>query len=104
MGMYKWVDCFVKMLMKDEDYKVDLEFKMVVLLDEGIWKVEKYFGLENFYDIDNMVLNYYLDEVLCVNYIMLKDKDYVILDGQVLIVDFFMGWIMDGWCFLDGLY
>ncbi|MGY5270913.1 preprotein translocase subunit SecA [Lactiplantibacillus plantarum] len=103
-GMYKRADRFAKTLTKDEDYKVDLESKTVVLLDEGIRKAEKYFGLENLYDTDNTALNHYLDEALRANYIMLKDKDYVISDGQALIVDSFTGRIMDGRRFSDGLH
>ena len=103
-GMYKRADRFAKTLTKDEDYKVDLESKTVALLDEGIRKSEKYFGLENLYDTDNTALNHYLDEALRANYIMLKDKDYVISDGQALIVDSFTGRIMDGRRFSDGLH
>lgn len=103
-GMYKRADRFAKTLTKEEDYKVDLESKTVALLDEGIRKAEKYFGLENLYDTDNTALNHYLDEALRANYIMLKDKDYVISDGQALIVDSFTGRIMDGRRFSDGLH
>lgn len=103
-GMYKRADRFAKTLTKDEDYKADLESKTVALLDEGIRKAEKYFGLENLYDTDNTALNHYLDEALRANYIMLKDKDYVISDGQALIVDSFTGRIMDGRRFSDGLH
>ncbi|MCG0731397.1 preprotein translocase subunit SecA [Lactiplantibacillus plantarum] len=103
-GMYKRADRFAKTLTKNEDYKVDLESKTVALLDEGIRKAEKYFGLENLYDTDNTALNHYLDEALRANYIMLKDKDYVISDGQALIVDSFTGRIMDGRRFSDGLH
>ncbi|MFC6164492.1 preprotein translocase subunit SecA [Lactiplantibacillus dongliensis] len=103
-GMYKRADRFAKTLTKEEDYKVDLESKTVALLDEGIRKAEKYFGLDNLYDTDNTALNHYLDEALRANYIMLKDKDYVISDGQALIVDSFTGRIMDGRRFSDGLH
>ncbi|MFC6201357.1 preprotein translocase subunit SecA [Lactiplantibacillus nangangensis] len=103
-GMYKRADRFAKTLTKDEDYKIDLESKTVALLDEGIRKAEKYFGLSNLYDTDNTALNHYLDEALRANYIMLKDKDYVIQDGQAMIVDSFTGRIMDGRRFSDGLH
>lgn len=103
-GMYKRADRFAKTLTKDEDYKVDLESKTAALLDEGIRKAEKYFGLKNLYDTDNTALNHYLDEALRANYIMLKDKDYVISDGEALIVDSFTGRIMDGRRFSDGLH
>ncbi|AVK61945.1 preprotein translocase subunit SecA [Lactobacillus sp. CBA3605] len=103
-GMYKRADRFAKTLTKETDYKVDLESKTVALLDDGIRKAEKYFGLKNLYDTDNTALNHYLDEALRANYIMLKDKDYVIQDGQAMIVDSFTGRIMDGRRFSDGLH
>lgn len=51
----------MKIFKNEDDYKVDLELKIVLLIDEGIKKVEKYFNLKNFYDLENIVLIYYLD-------------------------------------------
>ena len=102
--MYKQTDRFVKQLKKDVDYKIDLESKTVSLTDEGIKKAEKYFNLKNLYDPENTALTHHLDQALRANYIMLLDKDYVVQDGEVLIVDSFTGRVMEGRRFSDGLH
>ena len=89
---------------KDEDFKVDLESKTVSLTEEGIQKGEKYFGLTNLFDPDNTALNHHLDNALRANYIMLRDKDYVVQNDEVMIVDQFTGRIMDGRRYSDGLH
>jgi len=102
--LYKQTDRFVKQLKKDVDYKIDLESKTVSLTDEGIKKAEKYFNLKNLYDPENTALTHHLDQALRANYIMLLDKDYVVQDGEVLIVDYFTGRVMEGRRFSDGLH
>ncbi|MCD7124980.1 preprotein translocase subunit SecA [Limosilactobacillus caviae] len=102
--LYKQTDRFVKQLEKDVDYKVDLESKTVSLTDEGIKKAEKYFNLRNLYDPENTALTHHLDQALRANYIMFLDKDYVVQDGEVLIVDSFTGRVMEGRRFSDGLH
>ena len=102
--LYKQTDRFVKQLKKDVDYKVDLESKTVSLTDEGIKKAEKYFNLRNLYDPENTALTHHLDQALRANYIMFLDKDYVVQDGEVLIVDSFTGRVMEGRRFSDGLH
>ena len=102
--LYKQTDRFVKQLKKDVDYKIDLESKTVSLTDEGIKKAEKYFNLKNLYDPENTALTHHLDQALRANYIMLLDKDYVVQDGEVLIVDSFTGRVMEGQRFSDGLH
>ena len=102
--LYQQTDRFVKKLKKDLDYKVDLESKTVSLTDSGIKKAEQYFNLKNLYDPENTALTHYLDQALRANYIMLKDKDYVVQDGEVMIVDSFTGRIMQGRRFSDGLH
>ncbi len=102
--LYTRTDSFAKTLTEDEDFKIDLESKTVSLTEDGIRKGEKYFGLKNLYDPDNMALNHHLDNALRANYIMLRDKDYVVRDGEVLIVDQFTGRIMDGRRYSDGLH
>ena len=93
--LYTRTDRFAKTLTEDEDFKIDLESKTVSLTEDGIRKGEKYFGLKNLYDPDNMALNHHLDNALRANYIMLRDKDYVVRDGEVLIVDQFTGRAVD---------
>ena len=102
--LYTRTDRFAKTLTEDEDFNIDLESKTVSLTEDGIRKGEKYFGLKNLYDPDNMALNHHLDNALRANYIMLRDKDYVVRDGEVLIVDQFTGRIMDGRRYSDGLH
>ena len=102
--LYKQTDRFVKTLKNEVDYKVDLESKTVALTDEGIQKAEKYFNLKNLYDPENTALTHHLDQALRANYIMLRDKDYVVSDGEVLIVDSFTGRVMQGRRFSDGLH
>lgn len=102
--LYKQTDRFVKTLKNEVDYKVDLESKTVALTDEGIQKAEKYFNLKNLYDPENTALTHHLDQALRANYIMLLDKDYVVSDGEVLIVDSFTGRVMQGRRFSDGLH
>ena len=102
--LYKQTDRFVKQLKNEVDYKVDLESKTVSLTDEGIKKAEKYFNLKNLYDPENTALTHHLDQALRANYIMHLDKDYVVSDGEVLIVDSFTGRVMQGRRFSDGLH
>lgn len=102
--LYIRADRFAKTLTKEDDFKVDLESKTVSLTEQGIQKGEKYFGLTNLFDPDNTALNHHLDNALRANYIMIKDKDYVVRDGEVLIVDQFTGRIMDGRRYSDGLH
>jgi preprotein translocase subunit SecA len=103
-SLYIRTDRFAKTLTEKTDYKIDWESKTVALSEEGIRKAEKYFGLTNLYDPDNMALNHYLDNALRANFIMLRDKDYVVSNGEVLIVDQFTGRIMEGRRYSDGLH
>ena len=103
-NLYRRADRFVKTLSEKKDYKVDLETKTVALTDEGNRKAEKYFKLNNLYDTDNTALTHHIDQALRANYIMSNNKDYVVKDGEVMIVDSFTGRIMDGRRFSDGLH
>ncbi len=102
--MYRRADRFAKTLTAEKDYKIDWESKSISLTDTGIEKAEKYFNLANLYDVDNASLTHHLDQALRANYIMLKDKDYVVQDGEALIVDQFTGRVMQGRRFSDGLH
>lgn len=102
--LYTRTDRFAKTLEKDTDFKIDLESKTVSLTEQGIRKGEQYFGTKNLFDPDNTALTHHLDNALRANYIMIRDKDYVVQDGEVLIVDQFTGRIMDGRRYSDGLH
>ena len=103
IALYLRADRFVKSLKKD-DYKIDWPTKSIVLTESGIQKGEKTFGLHNLYDIDNTLLNHHIDQSLRANYIMERDKDYVVSNKKVLIVDSFTGRVMEGRRFSDGLH
>ncbi|UUV99165.1 preprotein translocase subunit SecA [Vagococcus luciliae] len=101
---YTRVDNFIKTLTEEEDYKIDVQSKTISLTEQGITKAEKYFDVNNLYDIENTSLTHYVDQSLRANYIMLRDIDYVVQEGKVLIVDQFTGRIMDGRRYSDGLH
>lgn len=113
---YIRADRFVKTLVEDKsddevdddedhgDYKIDWPTKTINLTNQGIEKACKHFGLKNLYDIDNQVLVHHIDQALRANYIMLKDIDYVVQNGEVMIVDSFTGRVMEGRRYSDGLH
>ncbi|WP_203623238.1 preprotein translocase subunit SecA [Lacticaseibacillus sp. 866-1] len=103
-GLYIRADRFVKTLKEEDDYKIDWPTKTVALTENGIRKAEKIFGLKNLYDTENTALTHHLDQALRANYIMLKDIDYMVQEGEVLIVDQFTGRAMEGRRFSDGLH
>lgn len=103
-ALYNRVDNFVKRLNEEEDYKIDIQSKTIGLTEKGIEKAEETFGLNNLYDIENTALTHHMDQALRANYIMIRDFDYVVQDGKVLIVDQFTGRIMDGRRYSDGLH
>ena len=113
---YIRADRFVKTLVEDKsdddvdddedhgDYKIDWPTKTINLTNQGIKKACEHFGLKNLYDIDNQVLVHHIDQALRANYIMLKDIDYVVQNGEVMIVDSFTGCVMEGRRYSDGLH
>ncbi|MDD5793612.1 preprotein translocase subunit SecA [Clostridium sp. HCP1S3_B4] len=101
---YKVADYFVKGLKEEEDYTIDEEAKAVMLTDEGIKKAEKAFNVTNYADGENMSLQHYVTQALRANYSMKKDKDYMVKDGEVIIVDEFTGRLMEGRRYSDGLH
>jgi preprotein translocase subunit SecA len=103
-GLYIRADRFVKTLKETEDYKIDWPTKTASLTESGIKKAEKNFGLANLYDTENTALTHHLDQALRANYIMLNDIDYMVQDGEVLIVDQFTGRAMEGRRYSDGLH
>ncbi len=103
-ALYIRADRFVKTLKEETDYKIDWPTKTISLTESGIEKAEANFGLDNLYDTENTALTHHLDESLRANYIMLKDIDYVVQEGEVLIVDQFTGRVMDGRRYSDGLH
>ena len=91
-------------LIKDEDYTIDEKQKTIAPTDSGITKVEKMLGIENLYDADNIELNHLLGASLRAYAMMNRDTDYVVKDGEVVIVDEFTGRLMFGRRYSDGLH
>ena len=102
-AFYTRADNFVKRL-EETDYVIDVQSKTINLTEDGIDKAEENFGVTNLYDVENTALTHYVDQALRANYIMLRDIDYVVQEGKVLIVDQFTGRIMDGRRYSDGLH
>lgn len=100
---YRIADFFVKGLF-EEDYLIDEKKNSVILTDEGIAKTEKYFHLENYADPENMDIQHHLVQALKANHIMKNEKDYIVKDGEVIIVDDFTGRLMEGRRYSDGLH
>lgn len=86
------------------DYIIHEKEKSIVLTAEGVKKVEQWFGIENYSDPKNVQLQHVIDVALRANYIMHRNKDYIVQDDEIKIVDEFTGRIMDGRQFSDGLH
>ncbi|HBC96280.1 MAG TPA: preprotein translocase subunit SecA [Clostridium sp.] len=100
---YNVADSFAKSL-QEEDYNVDEKANAVILTDTGVKKAEKFFHLDNYADPENMEIQHYVVQSLKANYIMKRDKDYMVKNGEVLIVDEFTGRMMKGRRYSDGLH
>ncbi|CAJ1317884.1 preprotein translocase subunit SecA [Paenibacillus sp. PK4536] len=102
--LYFAADRFVKTLKIEDDFNVDIKVKSVALTEKGVEKAENFFGLENLYDNKNVTINHHVVQALKANTIMRRDVDYVVADGEVLIVDEFTGRLMAGRRYSDGLH
>lgn len=100
---YKIADFFVKSL-ADEDYEIDEKRNAVTLTDAGIEKAEKFFHVDNYADQDNMDMQHHVAQALKANHTMKNEKDYIVKDGEVIIVDDFTGRLMEGRRYSDGLH
>lgn len=100
---YIQADTFAKRL-KDEDYELDVETKTIVLTPSGINKAERFFGVNNLYDIKYVTLVHHINNALKANYIFHNGVEYVVQDGEVLIVDSFTGRILKGRQYSEGLH
>ncbi|MGX3011125.1 preprotein translocase subunit SecA [Helicobacter sp. 23-1044] len=91
-------------LVKDTDFSVDEKNRAIMISESGIKKAEELFKVENLYNIENAALAHHLDQALKANYLFLKDKDYVVRDNEVVIVDEFTGRLSEGRRFSEGLH
>ena len=103
-NLYLNADRFVKRLKNEEDYTIDIKGKNIQLTEEGVAKAEKSFGLENLYAIENTNLVHHINQALKANYIMRNDVDYVVEEGEIIIVDQNTGRKMPGREWSDGLH
>ena len=102
-NLYVQANSFAKCL-HQEDYEIDVKDRHVALTESGMSKAEKYFNVENLYDVKNVTIVHHINNALRANYIMEKDKDYVVHEGAIVIVDPFTGRLMVGRQWSDGLH
>ena len=95
---------FVKTLIPDEDYTVDIKEKNVQITDQGSRKAEKFFRVENIADVTNAELNHHIQQALKAHTLFKKDEDYIVSDGEIIIVDEFTGRLMIGRRYSEGLH
>ena len=101
--LYKIADAFAKTL-KPADYEKDEKQKTVMLTETGVAKAERYFKLDNLADVDNMEVFHNIQQALHANVMMTKDVDYVVKEGEIIIVDEFTGRLMPGRRYSNGLH
>lgn len=103
-NLYKQADNFAKKLKENDGYVYDEKTKAVTLDEKGTEEAEKYFKVNNLYDINNSTLVHFINQALRANYAMKRDFDYVVENGEVIIVDPFTGRLMKGRNYSDGLH
>lgn len=102
--MYVTANKFAKTLSEGNDFEIDEKDKAVRLNDNGVLKAEKFFKVDNLSDIENSELNHYILQALKANYIMKRDNDYIVENGEIVIVDEFTGRKMEGRRYSAGLH
>ena len=102
--MYKTADAFARTVRENEDFTIEEKEKAIMLTDEGVKKAERYFKLDNLTDINNTDLYHHIKQALKAHYMMKRDRDYIVNDGEVLIVDEFTGRVMIGRRYNEGLH
>jgi len=102
--LYFSANRFVKTLKADEDFSYDIKDKSVTITDSGAEKAEKFFGIENLTDIANADLNHHIQQALKAHHIFKRDNDYIVQDGEIIIVDEFTGRLMIGRRYSEGLH
>ncbi|WP_339213884.1 preprotein translocase subunit SecA [Ornithinibacillus sp. FSL M8-0202] len=103
-SLYTQANAFVATLKRDEDYTYDEKTKGTQLTEEGINKAESYFHVENLFDLNHVTLTHHIGQALRAHVAMHRDTDYVVEDGEVVIVDQFTGRLMKGRRYSDGLH
>ncbi|HFO0893516.1 TPA: preprotein translocase subunit SecA [Staphylococcus aureus] len=103
-SLYTQANVFAKMLKQDDDYKYDEKTKAVHLTEQGADKAERMFKVENLYDVQNVDVISHINTALRAHVTLQRDVDYMVVDGEVLIVDQFTGRTMPGRRFSEGLH
>ena len=103
-NLYRNADFYVKQLVKDEDYTIEIEHKTVTLTAEGVAKAEKLFKIDNLYKLEYTALVHAIHQALKANYTMARDVDYMVQNDEIVIVDQFTGRQLKGRTFSDGLH
>ena len=101
--MYKTASRFAKNL-KTDDYEIDEKEKAIRLNEKGVRRAERFFNIDNLSDIQHIELNHHINNALKAQYIMKKDNNYIVKDGEVIIVDEFTGRLMEGRKYSNGLH
>ncbi len=104
LNLYQMADSAAKSLITDEDFVLDLKSKSVSLTQAGIAKCEGFFNVENLYDLEHSGIVHHLHQALKANYTLDNEVDYIVKDGEILIVDQFTGRLMPGRAFSEGLH
>ncbi|CCB80598.1 protein export cytoplasm protein SecA ATPase RNA helicase (TC 3.A.5.1.1) [Helicobacter bizzozeronii CIII-1] len=104
MENYERADMVAKNLEVQNDFTIDEKNRVILITEEGIKKAEKLFGVDNLYSLENAILSHHLDQALKAHYLFAKDKDYVVANGEVVIVDEFTGRLSEGRRFSEGLH
>ena len=102
--LYKQADGFARTVNEEDDFTIEEKEKTIMLTDEGVKKAERYFKVDNLTDINNTDLYHHIKQALRAHYMMKKDRDYIVNDGEVLIVDEFTGRVMIGRRYNAGLH
>ncbi|MGL4521144.1 MAG: preprotein translocase subunit SecA, partial [Bacilli bacterium] len=103
-SLYIQANAFIRTLVNEKDYSYDVKTKSVQLTEEGISKAERGFGIKNLFDLSHVTLNHHINQALRANVVMQKDIDYVVQEGEIVIVDQFTGRLMKGRRYSEGLH
>lgn len=102
-NLYQAADRFAKSL-RDDDYEIDIESRSIALSPSGIKRAEQVFQLDNLYDLSHVTLVHHINNALRANYVMARDKEYMVDQNEVLIIDQFTGRVLRGRQFSEGLH
>ncbi|CAM2847621.1 preprotein translocase subunit SecA [Helicobacter felis] len=104
MENYERADKVAKNMQAGQDFSIDEKNRVILISEEGIKKAEELFGVDNLYSLENAILSHHLDQALKAHYLFARDKDYVVANGEVVIVDEFTGRLSEGRRFSEGLH